>query len=342
MSSVRKTSGWSDSNVRGGVQQAKRPNTRTKPMEDYWDLVADYESYLRAKPSSPESIRTYNASHKDFTGYLAREGIPLVVADITRQHLEHYLDDLMNARHRSVGTAITHYKGLHAFFNWLVNVDELAVSPMFKMHTPRGPDKAPHILADEQIIALLRACRGHDYFSRRDFAMIRVLLDTGIRRGELVSMRYDPDDPTWLDLDHGLALVRGKNRGRIGDLEISFNARTEEALRSFIRARRKFWADREPNLAERPELWLSNYGPLRADSVRNIILRRARQAGIGHIHPHLFRHAFVHDGLSNGLLEGEVAELLGITPGVLGRYGRKGRHDRAIAAHKRLRRGDRV
>jgi site-specific recombinase XerD len=79
------------------------------------------------------------------------------------------------------------------------------------------------VLADEQLRALLTACKGNEFTERRDTALIRLLVDTGIRSSELLGLAV-----TDLDFEQDVALVLGKGgRGRA----VPFGNRTGEALR---------------------------------------------------------------------------------------------------------------
>ena len=56
----------------------------------------------------------------------------------------------------------------------------------------------------------------------------------------------------------------------------------------------------------RPELWLGHLGPMTANGVTQLVYRRAQQAGLPGVHPHLFRHAFAHEWLALSVDGGQV------------------------------------
>ncbi len=200
---------------------------------------------------------------------------------------------------------------------------------MAKIHSPHVPKEPPEIITDDQLERLLRACRGNDFYSRRDRAMIRMLIDTGLRRGGLCSMRHE-------DLDMKDRRVRVRSKRKTWD--VTFYHNTEDALRTYLRERRRH------EHADVPELWLSNYGALNPRSLNGIIEKRAVQAGIRHINPHLFRHTWAHVSLAEGMQEGDVTKLGGwANAGMIHSvYGASAAHERAIAAAKAKRLGDRV
>jgi integrase len=66
------------------------------------------------------------------------------------------------------------------------------------------------VLTEDELRALLTACEGSAFEDRRDTAIVRLFIDSGIRRAEMASVRLDD-----VDLDAGAVLVHGKgNRYR--------------------------------------------------------------------------------------------------------------------------------
>jgi site-specific recombinase XerC len=96
---------------------------------------------------------------------------------------------------------------------------EILQSPMANMKPPTVPEKPPTILRREELKALLATCDGTDFDERRDSAILRLFLDSGIRRAEIAGLRVDD-----VDFDHEIVVVLGKSRrparcaGRAQDL----------------------------------------------------------------------------------------------------------------------------
>ena len=74
------------------------------------------------------------------------------------------------------------------------------------MKPPRLPEEPPPVLREAELRALLAACeRDKTFAGRRDEAVLRMFMDTGARRGEVLGLGVGD-----VDLDQGLLRVTGK------------------------------------------------------------------------------------------------------------------------------------
>lgn len=248
------------------------------------------------------------------------------VGTLRRRDIEAYIAArLATVKPATVAIA---YRSLRVFFNWCVSEDEIAVSPMAKVRCPIVPVQPPTVLTDEQIAALLHVCEGKDFVSRRDMAMIRVLLDSGIRRSECAGLKVSD-----IDLVAGTATVLGKGR-RIRVVPIG--KRSSHALDRYLRMRANH------NYSYLPDLWLGKYGAMTDSGLYQALRSRGESIGMPNLYLHLLRHTFAHLWLANQGSENSLMQIAGWrNRSLIERYGASGANSRARNDHKLHSPGDR-
>jgi site-specific recombinase XerD len=291
------------------------------------DLQRSFMRHLRAEGRSPNTLRLYGQAVTFFSRWLDSEGRTATLDELNRPAIREWLAVLSDTH--EPGTVKVRYRGLHRFCSWLVEEGELSDNPMSTLSPPTLKMKPVPVITDDELAALLKACAGKTFSDRRDEALIRFLLDCGVRISEACALRVDQ-----LDLDQGMAIVKGKgNKVR----PVYFGARTARALDRYVRIRSAHrWAHLDA-------LFLTQRGALSADGARDRVRIRGAMAGIDALHPHRFRHTFAHDFLMSGGQERDLKRLAGWTSDVmLERYGASAADARAKAAAQRLKRGERV
>jgi integrase/recombinase XerC len=233
----------------------------------------------------------------------------------TRRDIETYLGDMSErCKPSTVWTTWRHLKG---FFKWLHAEGDISVDPMVGVTKPIVPPSEITVLAPQQVRALLATCKGTDTESRRDHALLTIMLDTGLRLSEIA--RLSIDDVS----EEGTLRVFGKGRKW---RTVALGTTSATALSRWTRLR-------TPSSSS---LWSGRKGALSTEGIRKVVQRRGLQAGF-HLHPHMLRHTFVDNWLRNGGAEVDLARLAGwTTTRMAERYAQHRADERAVTAHKSI------
>jgi len=293
----------------------------------------DFELSLRAANRAPRTIEKYLDSLRDLDRTLAAGGHTCAVRDVKPSDVERWIVAQQD-RGNSAATVALRFRSVQQFFKWCVREDEVDADPMIGLSIPQVPVQPIPVLTDSDIAALLKACKGTGFAEARDTAVIRLLLDTGIRRAELVGLRVD-------DVDRAGRTITVMGKGRRART-VRYGVKTGEAIGRYLRRRTE-----HQSADTTTALWLSDRGPgaWGSDGVRLMLKRRSKQAGLPDaVHPHQFRHTMASDYLASGGLEGDLMRVAGWSSRqMLNRYGAAVADERARDARDRLElKGDRL
>ncbi len=274
-------------------------NTKEKTHK-LFELIEYYETCNRAEGKSPKTISWYSANLKNFRNYLKNRHHPDSLDNIDTKLLREYVLYLMKqtryenhpytpAKTELLSTATIHghVRTLRAFFNWLVVEGLTQNNPGNALKPPKIVRKVVSTLSDEEIRAILNSF-GTSPTDARNQALFMILLDTGLRIGELINLKMED-----VHMDEGYLKVLGKGKKeRI--VPIGNNA--QRALQRYL-----FRFRPKPINPVVQNVFLSqSSNPLTENSMKLMFTRLAKRSGVCRLHAHLCRHTFATRFLING------------------------------------------
>jgi site-specific recombinase XerD len=292
---------------------------------DLTELVDSWLLNLRAERKSPQTVKSYGLGVRLYLAWCQRVGIP---AELDRRTVAAWVTDLLDAGAQAA-TARSRQLAVRRFSTWAAAEGEIDRDELAGLRPPKLDAKIVESLTDAQVTALVKACAGKTFRDRRDEAVVRLMVETGLRAEELLSMTL-PDT----HLSTGAAVVR---RGKGGKgRTVPFGPRTGSALDRYIRARRPH------RLAGTPVLWLGDRGKdFGYHGLRDTLRFRAGRAGLVNFHPHLLRHTAAARWLDAGGSEGGLMAVAGWSRrDMIDRYTRATSERRAAEEARRLNLGE--
>jgi site-specific recombinase XerD len=187
---------------------------------------------------------------------------------------------------------------LRAFLKFLQREGVETISPE-RIELAKLPERSLDLISSEELGRLLAAPQGSGATDLRDRAILELLFSTGLRVSELCNLDVD------IDLSRDELSVRGKgDKVRVVFLSPS----AKEAVLAYIKARKDF---AEPLFVGNGR-GVSAGSRITPRSVQRLIKHYAVKAGITRkVTPHVIRHSFATDLLSNGADLRSVQALLG-------------------------------
>jgi integrase/recombinase XerD len=173
-----------------------------------------------------------------------------------------------------------------AFFNWCYQEELLNGNPAIRLMLPKPEKKVKPTLTPEHIQRMLAACDVRTPKGFRDYVILLMLFDTGIRLSELCALRVADVHDTYIK-------VFGKGRK---EREVGIHPEVSKLLWKYVNKYRRC------DDSEVEQLFLSRQGPLSKPGLSKLLKTIQQKSGLESVlvSPHVFRHTFAKMYLSQG------------------------------------------
>lgn len=195
-----------------------------------------------------------------------------------------YYIHLLNRNVSSV-TVQTYIRALRAFLSWCYLEGYIPENIPKKFRLPKAQKKKIDILTDSEVEQLFRCLSGRDFISIRNYCIVALMIDSGLRLNEVVTIRRDK-----IHIAEGYAIVNGKgNKERFVPLGLN-------SKRALLR-----YCAIVPNKEKETPLFVKDtLIPIKESTVKQLFRKLKSRSGIPRLHPHLLRHTFATRYIERG------------------------------------------
>ena len=191
-------------------------------------------------------------------------------------------------------TANNKYRVLSTFFVWMEGEEYVQRSVMRKVSQVKVPRRRRKPFTSVEVDAMRSSCRDD-----RERTVLEMLLSSGVRANELVTMRLSE-----CDVERRRATVIGKGDK---EREVYFSEVAQTYLRRYLASRTD-----DLDLVVVSKIRVKGESrPLGVSGLEIMVRNIGRRAGVKNVHPHRFRHTMATDLLRRGMPLEDIKELLG-------------------------------
>jgi integrase/recombinase XerD len=191
----------------------------------------------------------------------------------------------------SESSVCTYIRRWKSFFNWCFNEELLAKNPVVRLEYPKTDEMVIDVFSEQQIEQMLSVFDLSTGAGFRDYVIVLLMLDTGIRRSEIVTLKLEDIHDTYIS-------VFGKGRK---ERQVGIHPKIGSLLWRYIN---KY---RHPAAPNEPMLFLSvgnrSQGlPFSRGGMNGLMDRLKTATGIDDVRlsSHTFRHTFACMYLDEG------------------------------------------
>lgn len=258
-------------------------------------LIDRFISELKNQNKSAFTVVAYKKDLEQFVGYLSSKDLN-DIRDVKKEEISGFINKLVSENY-SKKSASRKLNSIRTFFRYLKNEKIIDQNPSLDVAHPKYIQAPPRIFSKLEY----RAIRDVAKENLRTYAMVEILLQTGIRIGELTNIRGGDVKSETLYI---------KPYGKTPSREVPLNAAVKKAIEDYQKIKTP---GEKQELGENEQfLFTTRTGkPLLVRNVRQIITRCFREVGIEDATVNDFRNTFIAHQLMNGYSIDYIAKLVG-------------------------------
>jgi len=265
-----------------------------------FEQIDEFLSYLSTqKRYSIHTITSYKNDISSAVTYFISLYEIETIETVKFFHLRSYIVAQLK-QGMSAKTVNRKISALRSFYKYLVKKDIVIVNPMLKIVAPKIPKRLPDFVSKSDVSTLFDSLPFGDLFSEtRDYIIILILYNTGIRKSELIGLTNKS-----IDFAQKRMSVVGKgNKERIIPISTSLIVK----LKQYIKLRNTTFG-----LAGNTLLLTDKGNKLYPKFVYNVVNRVLTEIATNtRKSPHILRHTFATHMANNGAELNCIKELLG-------------------------------
>jgi len=259
-------------------------------MENYslsfW--VKKFIDYLIAQKKSQFTCIAYKKDLEQFSGYLITKEV-VDVREIKKEDIEGFIQKLLSENYTKK-SASRKLNSIRTFFRFLKNEKVINFNPALEVTHPKYNQPTPRIFSPLEY----RAIRDVAKKDPRTYALVELLLQTGMKIGELANLKLE-------DVKDSEIVVRSYSKSPERVIPLSKSAK--KAIDDYLKVRPK---------SESHYLFITrNQKPLLIRNIRQIIDRCFEEVGIKDATVNDFRSTFIAYQLQKGVSIDYVAKIVG-------------------------------
>src|SRR3990167_10706855 len=242
-------------------------------------LVDRFIKHLESQEKSSFTVVAYKKDLEQFIGFLTTQEIA-DIREVKKDHINGFINKLISENYTKK-SASRKLNSIRTFFRYLKNDGIIEQNPSLDVSHPKYVQSAPRIFSKLEY----RDLRDFAKEESRTYALIEILLQTGMKIGELAGLKVeDIKDSTIHICQYGKTLERS----------IPLNKAVKKSIDEYLK-------DRSSNQNKDGYLFITRTGhPLLIRNIRQIISRCFREVGIEKATVNDFRNTFIAHQLKNG------------------------------------------